>query len=50
MLNGREVYREKHFVKDSLAFDGANGLHVLTLRDGDIIRARIDLLLVPEPK
>ena len=44
MLDGREVYRDERFVKDSLGFDGSNSLHVLTLRDGQIIRARIDLL------
>ena len=48
MLDGREVYRDEHFVKDSLGFDGSNSLHVLTLRDGNIIRARIDVLLIPE--
>ena len=44
MLDGREAYRDEHFVKDSLAFDGPSELHVLTLRDGHVIRARIDVL------
>ena len=48
MFDGREAYRDERFIKDSLVFDGANDLHVLTLRDGRIIRARIDVLLVPE--
>ena len=47
ILDGREIYRDAHFVKDSLRFDGSNGLHVLTLRDGRFIRARFQLMTIP---
>ena len=47
MLDGREIYRDERFVKDSLCFDGSNGLHVLTLRDGQIIRARFEVMSIP---
>jgi hypothetical protein len=47
IVDGREVYRDERFVKDSLGFDGSNSLHVLTLRDGQIIRARFDVMSIP---